>query len=43
MSEKLQKRIAAAGLMSRRAAEDCIAAGRVTVNGRVACPGERER
>ena len=41
MSEKLQKRIAAAGLMSRRAAEDCIAAGRVTVNGRVACPGER--
>lgn len=41
MSERLQKRIAAAGLMSRRAAEDCIAAGRVTVNGRVARLGER--
>ena len=41
MSERLQKRIAAAGLMSRRAAEDCIAAGRVTVNGRVACLGEQ--
>ena len=41
MSERLQKRIAAAGLMSRRAAEDCIAAGRVTVNGRVARPGEQ--
>ena len=41
MSEKLQKRIAAAGLMSRRAAEDCIAAGRVTVNGRLARLGDR--
>ncbi len=39
--ERLQKRIAAAGLMSRRAAEDCIAAGRVTVNGRVARLGEQ--
>ena len=41
MSERLQKRIAAAGLMSRRAAEDCIAAGRVTVNGRIARLGDR--
>ena len=41
MSERLQKRIAAAGLMSRRAAEECIAAGRVTVNGRVARLGEQ--
>ena len=41
MSERVQKRIAAAGLMSRRAAEEYIAAGRVTVNGRVACPGDR--
>ena len=40
MSERLQKRIAAAGLMSRRAAEDCIAAGRVSVNGRVARLGD---
>lgn len=41
MSERLQKRIAAAGLMSRRAAEDCIAAGRVTINGRIARLGDR--
>ena len=41
MSERLQKRIAAAGLMSRRAAEERIAAGRVTVNGRVARLGEQ--
>lgn len=39
--ERLQKRIAAAGLMSRRAAEDCIAAGRVSVNGRVARLGDQ--
>ena len=40
MSERLQKRIAAAGLMSRRAAEERIAAGRVTVNGRTASLGD---
>ena len=34
MSERVQKIIAAAGLMSRRAAEEAIAAGRVSVNGR---------
>lgn len=39
--EKLQKVIAAAGLMSRRKAEDAIAAGRVTVDGAVAVQGQR--
>lgn len=39
--ERLQKLIAASGLMSRRAAEDCIAAGRVSVNGRAARLGEQ--
>lgn len=38
---KLQKAIAHSGLMSRRAAENLIAAGRVTVDGRVAQIGER--
>lgn len=41
MAERLQKLISAAGLMSRRAAEECISAGRVTVNGRVASLGDR--
>ena len=41
MSEKLQKIIAAAGLMSRRAAEEAIVAGRVTVNGMPAALGDR--
>ena len=41
MAERLQKLISAAGLMSRRAAEECISAGRVTVNGRVALLGDR--
>ena len=41
MSERLQKIIAASGLMSRRAAEEAITAGRVTVNGTVAVPGDR--
>ena len=41
MSEKLQKIIASAGLMSRRAAEEAISAGRVTVNGRPAALGDR--
>jgi 23S rRNA pseudouridine2605 synthase len=35
MSERLQKLIAAAGIASRRHAEEMIAAGEVTVNGRV--------
>ncbi|HEY7704506.1 MAG TPA: pseudouridine synthase [Acidimicrobiia bacterium] len=42
MSEvRLQKVIAGAGLMSRRAAEELIAAGRVTIDGHVARLGER--
>lgn len=39
--ERLQKAISAAGLMSRRAAEELIAAGRVTINGRLARLGDR--
>ena len=39
MQERLQKIISAAGLMSRRAAEQLIAAGKVTVNGIPAEPG----
>jgi len=38
---KLQKAIAHSGLMSRRAAEELIAAGRVTIDGRRADVGER--
>lgn len=41
MTERLQKIISSAGLMSRRAAEEYIAAGRVAVNGRVAALGDR--
>ena len=41
MGERIQKRISASGLMSRRAAEEAIASGRVTVNGRAAVLGER--
>lgn len=41
MAERLQKIIAASGLMSRRAAEECIAAGRVRVNGRTASLGDK--
>ena len=39
--ERLQKVIARSGLVSRRAAERLIAAGRVRVNGRTAPPGLR--
>ena len=41
MGERIQKLIADAGLMSRRAAEECIRAGRVTVNGETAALGAR--
>lgn len=42
MSEvRLQKAISAAGLMSRRAAEELIRAGRVTIDGRRAVLGDR--
>ncbi|GGK13728.1 pseudouridine synthase [Deinococcus malanensis] len=39
-SERLQKRLARAGIASRRAAEEMITAGRVTVNGVVAHLGQ---
>ena len=39
--QRLQKVIAAAGLMSRRSAESLIAAGRVTIDGRLARLGDR--
>ena len=39
--QRLQKAIANAGLMSRRAAEELISAGRVTIDGRVAILGDR--
>ncbi|GAB3047082.1 pseudouridine synthase [Acinetobacter apis] len=41
MSEKLQKVLARVGLGSRRYMEEVIAAGRVSVNGKVAQVGER--
>ncbi len=41
MAERLQKIIAASGVMSRRAAEEAISAGRVRLNGKVAVLGER--
>lgn len=41
MPERLQKLIAACGLMSRRQAEQCILEGRVRLNGRPAKLGER--
>ncbi len=40
MSERLQKIIAESGLMSRRAAEEAIRAGRVTINGQTAKLGD---
>ncbi len=41
MTERLQKIISASGLMSRRAAEELIAAGKVTVNGVTASAGDK--
>ena len=41
MEERLQKLLSAAGVCSRRAAEDYITAGRVTVNGETAELGQR--
>ncbi|MBR2583110.1 MAG: rRNA pseudouridine synthase [Oscillospiraceae bacterium] len=41
MEERLQKIISAAGLASRRAAEELIASGRVCVNGAVASLGDK--
>lgn len=41
MTERLQKIISSAGLMSRRAAEEYISSGRVSVNGRVASLGDK--
>ena len=41
MEERLQKLISACGLASRRAAEEWIAAGRVTLNGETAHLGDR--
>lgn len=40
MAERIQKIIAAAGLLSRRAAEEALRAGRVTVNGERALLGQ---
>ena len=41
MTERIQKLISAAGLMSRRAAEEAITAGRVKVNGEKANLGDK--
>ena len=41
MTERIQKLISAAGLMSRRAAEEAILAGRVCVNGEKAALGDK--
>lgn len=41
--DRLQKLMARAGIASRRKAEELIAAGRVTLNGRIAMLGDRAR
>ncbi len=41
MEERLQKLLSAAGVCSRRTAEEYIAAGRVRINGRIAQVGEK--
>lgn len=41
MTERVQKVLARAGLGSRRACDDLVAAGRVTINGELAVPGSR--
>lgn len=41
MSERVQKVLARAGLGSRRACDELVAAGRVTINGEPALPGSR--
>ena len=41
MEERLQKIIAASGLMSRRAAEELLRAGKVRVNGEIAVLGQK--
>ncbi len=41
VADRLQKVLAAAGIASRRASEELIVAGRVTVNGRVATLGDK--
>lgn len=41
MTERVQKVLARAGLGSRRACDDLVAAGRVTINGEPAVPGSR--
>lgn len=41
MEERLQKILARAGVGSRRACDAMIAAGRVTINGRLAQPGDK--
>ncbi len=41
MSERLQKVISKAGLMSRRAAEQLISQGRISIDGRIAVLGDR--
>lgn len=41
MEERLQKLLSAAGVCSRRQAEEYITQGRVCINGRAACLGER--
>lgn len=41
VAERVQKLLARAGIGSRRTCDDLVAAGRVTVNGSVAVPGQR--